>query len=241
MCTPGPPTGETPRHAEPPGLRAWEDPKIFGTGPGWAGVASLAHLSPGRTRGALGDGPRYPRPCFLAPCRGEGVGGAPPRDPASSPLNRSIGAAACAPRGSARAALRSPRSAPSPGPPRWPLPVRSRSRPDLLARLPRPSPGPGPRPARRPRGGTPRPAPEDRQLSSPLAPGAPLPRQLLHVPVPRLDQTLGEAPGRGGLGRLTGALLPTTRLRAHCQEVETEVCVGRLRASESFPVSQFFA
>lgn len=120
--------------------------RVFGPGPGWAGAAGLAHLSPRGTRDARSDAPRYPQPCFPAPREARNGWRLPARGPASSPLNRSIGAAACAPRGSALA-LRSRLSAPRPGRPRWPLPVRSRSRPDLLARPPRPGPS-DPVPAR---------------------------------------------------------------------------------------------
>ena len=132
--------------------------------------------------------------------------------PASSPLNRSIWAAACAPRGSAPA-LRSLRSAPRPGLPRWPLPVRSRSRRDLLARLPRPGPS-DPVLSRRagPAGelrGRPwrtfsaqvraRPGPHSCGRGRLAAASRPGPGMVGGRP--RRAQTLGEAPGRGGLGR----------------------------------------
>lgn len=83
-----------------------------------------------------------------------------------------------------RAALSALGSAPPA--PRWPLPVRSRSRPDLLAKLPRRGPS-DPVPSRRAARITPRPTRAGRQRASPCAPALtprPAARKLLHLCAP---------------------------------------------------------
>lgn len=128
----------------------------------------------------------------------------------------------------------------APRPPRWPLPVRSRSPPDLLARPPRPGLS-DPVPARRaaPAGELRRRAP---QRPAPCASRALLPARG-RQPVPsrpgpggggrERDSAVPEPWGRfwrgAGSGGPTRAVLPTAALQTHYSEEETEAEPGRQR------------
>lgn len=152
--------------------------------------------------------------------------------PAPSPLYRSIVRSRPLGSGAALSALGS-----APGPPRWPLPVRSRSPPDLLARRPRPGRS-DPVPARRaaPAGDLRR-----RALAAPRSVRAPGPARRPRPPGSSFSsgtrgrregarlgsaQTLEEVLAGGGPTR---AVLPTAGLQTHCPEEETEVKLPRQR------------
>lgn len=132
--------------------------------------------------------------------------------------------------------LRSPLSAlgSAPGAPRWPLPVMSRSQPDLLARLPLPGPSdlvPDRRAApagelRCPAGRTfsaqvgAHPA-HSRTPPGSAFPSGPLGRR--EGTRPRRAHTLrGRLRGGAGSGEPTRAILPAAGMPAHCPEEETE-------------------
>lgn len=131
----------------------------------------------------------------------------------------------------------------APGAPRWPLPVMSRSQPDLQARLPLPGPSdfvPVRRaapagelrcPAGRTFGARVRAHPaHSRTPPGSAFPSGPLGRR--EGTRPRRAHTLrGRLRGGAGSSEPTRAIFPTAGMPAHCPEEETEAWARRQRCA----------